>query len=82
MTQLWHNKFADIAKDYSDLKFVIANEEDFKEVFSGMGFEDNGEELNIGVLGEGDRKYPMEAMEEWNSDEIRSFLDQLKKGEL
>ena len=77
---MWRNKFADIAKDHKDLTFVIANEDDFKEVFSIMGFDDNGEELNVGILGEGDRKYPMEAMDEWDSDSIKDFIEQYKNG--
>ena len=62
------------------MTFVIANEEDFKEIFSIMGFDDSGEELNVGILGDGERKYPMESMDEWDSEAIRSFLEAFKKG--
>ncbi len=62
------------------MRFVLVDENDFKEYFNGFGFDESAEDLNIGILGAGDSKFPMEAMEEYDSDMIREFLDQFKNG--
>lgn len=47
----------------------------------GFGFDDSGEDVNIGILGEKDIKYPMPPMDEFDEDEILEFLDKFMKGE-
>ncbi|XP_052805252.1 protein disulfide-isomerase A4-like [Mya arenaria] len=81
-TQLWRNKFAAVAKDYKDIKFAIASEEEYiNSLMVDFGLADSGEEFNVGCFKEY-RKYKMEPMEEYDDDEIREFLDKLKKGKL
>lgn len=77
---MWRQKVIDIAKDYPDVTFAIADEDDMSDLFKGFGFEESGEEINIGILGEKDAKYPMPPMEEFDSDEIREFVDNFKNG--
>lgn len=81
-TQLWRQKVANIAKDYKDIKFAIANEEDYMTtMMKEVGLEDSPEEFNIGCVRDG-KKYRMEPMDEFDEDEIREFLNKLKKGKL
>ena len=79
-TQLWRRKFAEIAHDYPDLTFAVADEDDQLQLFSDFGFLESGEEFNIGILGEKEAKYPMEPMEEYDAEAIRSFLNSFKEG--
>ena len=79
-TQLWRRKVADIAKDYKDIKFAIADDEEYMaSAMKDFGLDDTGEEFNIGCYKDG-KKYGMPPMEEYDSNEIRDFLDRLKKG--
>ena len=79
---MWRNKIADIAKDkkYKELTFAIADDEKMAEEFKGFGFDESGEEMNIGIYDEKSRKFPMEPMEEFDSDDVREFLDKFLKG--
>ena len=81
-TNLWRTKMAKIAKDFKNISFAIANEEDYKNVIQEFGLEDSPEEINIGCFGLDGKKYPMEPMEEFDSEEIVEFLTKLKKGKL
>ncbi|KAL3831563.1 hypothetical protein ACJMK2_023302 [Sinanodonta woodiana] len=82
-TQLWRNKIAGIANKYkNDITFAVADEEKFKHLVEEFGLDDSGEELNIGCYGKDGKRYPMEPMEEFESDEVREFLDKLIKGKL
>ena len=46
-----------------------------------FGFDDSGEEMNIGIIDDKNRKYPMEPMEEFDSDDIRGFLKKYASGQ-
>ena len=37
-------------------------------------------DLNIGILDENDRKYPMEGLEEFNIEKIKEFIDDYDVG--
>ena len=79
-TQLWRKKVADIAKDYKDIKFAIADDDEYMaSAMKDFGLDDTGEEFNIGCYKDG-KKYGMEPMEEYDGDEIREFLKKLQKG--
>ena len=82
-TQLWRGKVADIAKDYRGvLTFAVADEDKMSDVFKEFGFDDSSEEINIGIIDKNEKKYPMEPMEEFDSDLVREFLDRFVKGKL
>ena len=81
-TQLWRQKIAAVAKDYKNITFAIANEDDYAALLKDFGFDESGEEMNIGILGKDGKKYPMEPMEEYDPDEITSFLDAFQKGKI
>ena len=64
------------------MTFAVADEDDQKDVFKEFGFDESGEEINIGILGEKDKKYPMEPMDEYDADAVREFLASFKSGML
>ena len=79
-TNMWRKKVADIAKDYRDMTFAVADEDEFGELMKEFGFDESGEDMNIGILGDKDRKFPMKEMDEFDSDDIREFLNKYKEG--
>ena len=52
-----------------------------EELFNDFGFDESAEEMNIGIIDGAEKKFPMEEMEEFDSDMIRDFLDSYKNGE-
>ena len=81
-TQAWRHKFAKIAKEYPSFSFAVADEEENSDLFHDFGFDESSEEVNVGILGPNDRRYPMEPMEEFESDEVMKFLRTYMKGVL
>ena len=59
---------------------MIADEDSNVDLIKGFDFEDSSEEINIGVLGEKDKKYPMKPMEEFELNDVVSFLKKYQKG--
>ena len=79
-TQLWRRKIAAIAKDFKEIRFAVANDESNEDLLKDFGLEDSSEEINIGIIAN-KKKYPMEPMEEFDSDHIRDFLASFRRGE-
>ncbi|KAI1889029.1 hypothetical protein AGOR_G00174850 [Albula goreensis] len=80
-TQFWRNKVLEVAKDFPEYTFAIADEEDYADELKSLGLSESGEEVNVGILGEGNKKYAMEP-EEFDSDVLREFVMGFKKGKL
>lgn len=62
------------------MTFAIIDEDDFPDKIKGFGFDESGEEMNIGILDKNNKKYAMEEMEEFDSNEIREFINKFNKG--
>ena len=77
---MWRQKLAAIAAKNPSMTFAIADEDDQKDVFAQFGFDDSGEEINIGIIDAKDKKYPMEPMEEFDADAINEFLSAYNNG--
>uniref|UniRef100_A0A671N9S1 protein disulfide-isomerase n=1 Tax=Sinocyclocheilus anshuiensis TaxID=1608454 RepID=A0A671N9S1_9TELE len=71
----------EVAKDFPEYTFAIADEEDYADELKSLGLSESGEEVNVGILGEEGKKYAMEP-EEFDSDVFRSFVMAFKKGKL
>uniref|UniRef100_W5N710 Protein disulfide-isomerase A4 n=1 Tax=Lepisosteus oculatus TaxID=7918 RepID=W5N710_LEPOC len=80
-TQFWRSKVLEVAQDFPEYTFAIADEEDYAEELKALGLAESGEEVNAGILGEGGKKYAMEP-EEFDSDALRDFVTAFKKGKL
>ena len=78
---MWRNKIADIAAQHKELTFAIADEDQMKEMFREFGFDESGEEMNVGILDDKGRKFPMEPMDSFDRDEVESFIKKYSKGE-
>nr|XP_028587975.1 protein disulfide-isomerase A4 isoform X1 [Podarcis muralis] len=80
-TQYWRNKVLEVAKDFPEYTFAIADEEDYSSEIKDLGLVDSGEDVNAAIFDEGGKKYAMEP-EEFDSDVLREFVVSFKKGKL
>lgn len=80
-TQFWRSKVLEVAKDFPEYTFAIADEEDYADELKSLGLSESGEEVNVGILGDGGKKFAMEP-EELDSDVLRDFVVAFKKGKL
>ena len=53
----------------SNLKFAISNEEEFADEIKNLGFEDSGEDVNVGCLTE-KQKFSMKPTEEFEIKDL------------
>ncbi|KAG8572200.1 hypothetical protein GDO81_011968 [Engystomops pustulosus] len=80
-TQYWRNKVLDVAKDFPEYTFSIANEDDYASELNDLGLDDSGEEVNVAILDANGKKYAKDP-EEFDSDSLREFVMNFKKGKL
>ncbi|TNN59479.1 Protein disulfide-isomerase A4 [Liparis tanakae] len=80
-TQFWRSKVLEVAKDFPEYTFAIGDEEDYADELKGLGLSDSGEEVNVAILADEDKKFAMEP-EEFDSDVLREFVLAFKKGKL
>lgn len=80
-TQFWRAKVLEVAKDFPEYTFAIADEEDYSDELKSLGLSDSGEDVNVGILGQEGKKYAMEP-EEFDPDVLRDFVLAFKKGKL
>uniref|UniRef100_U3FWF7 Protein disulfide-isomerase A4 n=1 Tax=Micrurus fulvius TaxID=8637 RepID=U3FWF7_MICFL len=80
-TQYWRNKVLEVAKDFPEYTFAIADEEDYSSEIKDLGLVDSGEDVNVAIFDEAGKKYAMEP-EEFDSDILREFVLSFKKGKL
>ncbi|XP_069816479.1 protein disulfide-isomerase A4 isoform X2 [Dendropsophus ebraccatus] len=80
-TQYWRSKVLDVAKDFPEYTFSIANEEDYASELKDLGLDESGEEVNVAILDANGKKYAKEP-EEFDSDSLREFVINFKKGKL
>lgn len=79
-TQAWRKKFADVAKQFPSLTFAVADEDQNRDLVKEFGFDESSEEINVGLIDEKDKKYAMKPQEEYESDDVVSFLKDYLKG--
>ncbi|XP_061777926.1 protein disulfide-isomerase A4 [Nerophis ophidion] len=80
-TQFWRSKVLEVAHDFPEYTFAIADEEDYAEELKSLGLSESGEEVNVGILAEGGKKFAMDP-EELDADVLRDFVTAFKKGKL
>lgn len=80
-TQFWRSKVLEVAKDFPEYTFAIADEEDYATEVKDLGLSESGEDVNAAILDESGKKFAMEP-EEFDSDTLREFVTAFKKGEL
>lgn len=71
-----------MAKDFKDITFAIADEDEYHEHMKDLGLDDSGEEINIGCFDDKNRKYKMEPDDEFNEDSFKEFVEEFKAGKL
>ncbi|XP_019731099.1 protein disulfide-isomerase A4 isoform X1 [Hippocampus comes] len=80
-TQFWRSKVLEVARDFPEYTFAIGDEEDYAEELKSLGLSESGEEVNVGILADGGKKFAMEP-DEFDSDVLREFIMAFKKGKL
>lgn len=82
-TQLIRNEVAKVAKDYrGQLTFCISKEEDFEDELSRLGLSDSGEDVNVGMFESDAIRYRMEPTEDFSTEELRTFVEDVLAGEI
>jgi|SRR6218665_270311 len=79
-TQAWRRKFADVAKMFPSLTFAVADEDQNRDLVKEFGFDESSEEINVGLIDEKEKKYAMKPEEEYESQDVISFLKDYLKG--
>lgn len=69
-----------MAKKFPEITFAVADDEENSKLLEEFGLDESGEEINVGLFGADGKKYAMEPMDEYESDEIIAFLNKYKKG--
>lgn len=69
----------EVAKDFPEYTFAVADEDDFATEVKDLGLSESGEDVNAAILDESGRKFAMEP-DEFDSDTLREFVTAFKKG--
>uniref|UniRef100_A0A665WCE8 Protein disulfide-isomerase A4 n=1 Tax=Echeneis naucrates TaxID=173247 RepID=A0A665WCE8_ECHNA len=80
-TQFWRSKVLEVANKFPEYTFAIADEEDYADELKSLGLSESGEEVNVGILADGGKKYAMDP-DEFDSDVLQEFVLAFKKGKL
>ncbi len=82
-TQFIRKKVLEVAKNFvgSNLKFAIANEDEWEDEIKAFGFEDSGEDVNVGCFSE-KQKFRMKSVEEFEADDLAGFIEELRTGKV
>ncbi|XP_045613093.1 protein disulfide-isomerase A4 [Procambarus clarkii] len=80
-TQFIRNKILPVADKNRDILFAISNEEEFEEEIKSLGLEDSGESVNVAGF-VNNFKYPMEPDDDFSSEVLSDFVEELKTGKL
>ena len=80
-TQFWRSKILNVANDYPDIKFAIANDEEFESELKLFQLDDFGGDVAVGIYGKETNRYKM-TEEDFDEDALRDFVDAFKGGEL
>lgn len=80
-TQFWRSKVLEVAKNFPEYTFAVADEDDFATEVKDLGLSESGEDVNAAILDESGRKFAMEP-DEFDSDTLREFVTAFKKGGL
>ena len=81
MTQFWREKVSRVAKEFPDVLFAVADEESFEAKIKELGLSDSGEDVNVGLYDDQNRKYAL-VDEEFSEDSLTEFVESWKKGKL
>ncbi len=82
-TQFVRDKVLAVAKKYqgSNLRFAVSNEDEFEDEIKSLGFEDSGEDVNVGCWTE-KQKFRMASPSEFESSDLDDFIEDLKTGKV
>nr|CAG4645450.1 EOG090X0438 [Lynceus sp. MCZ IZ 141354] len=80
-TNYWRNRILKVAKEATDLKFCIANKDDFQQEMNEYGFDYIGDDKpRVSLRQANGAKYVMK--EEFSVENLEKFLADVKEGKL
>jgi len=82
-TQFIRKKILDIAKHFvdSNLKFAIANEDEYEDEIKSLGLEDSGSDVNVACFTD-KQKFRMEPVDDFESSDLSNFIEDLRTGKV
>jgi protein disulfide-isomerase A4 len=82
-TQFVREKVLGVAKEFvgSNLKFAVCNEDEFEDEIKSLGFEDSGEDVNVGCWTE-KQKFRMNSPSEFETEDLKAFIEELRTGKV
>merc|ERR1712150_181706 len=80
-TQFWREKVLRVAKEYPEISFAVADEETFEDKLKEFGLTESGEDVNVGLYDEQNRRFAM-VDEEFSEESLTEFIEDWKKGKL
>jgi len=80
-TQFIRNKILKIARNFvdSNLKFAIANEDEYEEEIKSLGLEDSGSDVNIACFTD-KQKFRMQPVDDFEESDLAQFIEDLRTG--
>ncbi|XP_066932342.1 protein disulfide-isomerase A4-like [Clytia hemisphaerica] len=81
ITQFWRSKVVEVAKEFPDVQFAVANEEDSEGRLKDLGLTESGEDVNVGAYDAAGRRYAL-VDEEFSEDTLTEFVEEFLKGNL
>ena len=82
-TQFIRKKILEIGKHFvdSNLKFAIANEDEYEDEIKSLGLEDSGSDVNVACFTD-KQKFRMEPVDDFESSDLANFIEDLRTGKV
>ena len=82
-TQFIRKKILEIAQHFvdSNLKFAIANEDEYEDEIKSLGLEDSGSDVNVACFTD-KQKFRMEPVDDFESSDLANFIEDLRTGKV
>ena len=71
----------EVAKEFPDVQFAVANEEDSEGRLKDLGLTESGEDVNVGAYDAAGRRYAL-VDEEFSEETLTEFVEEFLKGEI
>ena len=81
-TEIYRQKIVEVAKDkeFDELHFAIADEEEFAAEMKQLELDDSGEDINVGIFTADGLRFKLEPEDDFESDVLREFIRTWQNG--
>ncbi|CAL8074911.1 unnamed protein product [Orchesella dallaii] len=81
-SELTRKKVVEVAKEFPDITFAVANEEEYEQELKAAKLDDSGVDVNVIWYGDRRLKYTMEPVDDFDGSDLRTFIHQARDGQL